>query len=75
MFASRYMPCPDCGASLEARDQEKHACDHERWLDFQLFHARGEIDLFATELTAYLASARGRFETWYAENRRDLSAA
>lgn len=60
------MPCPDCGASLELRARRDHACDHERWLDYQLFQLQHEIDLFAAEFGAYLSTSRGRFETWYA---------
>jgi hypothetical protein len=71
MFASRYMPCPDCGASLELGERSGHVCEHERWLDFQLFQLRHEIDLFAAELGAYLTSPRGRFEAWYAARTRD----
>jgi hypothetical protein len=69
MFPSRYMPCPDCGASLERRD-DTHECERERWLEFQLFQLRDEIDEFEVELSGYLASPRGRFELYYAERER-----
>ena len=58
MFPSRYMPCPHCGASLE------------RWLEFQLFQLRDEVDEFEAELAEYLASPPGRFELYYAERGR-----
>jgi len=69
MFPSRYMPCPDCGASLERRD-DGHACEHERWLEFQLFQLRDEVDELEAEVAAYLASPWGRFERYYAERER-----
>ena len=69
MFPSRYMPCPDCGASLERRDGA-HECERERWLEFQLFQLRGEISEFDAGLAKYLDSPRGRFELYYAERER-----
>ena len=69
MFASRHMPCPDCGASLE-RWVEAHECERERWLEFQLFQLRDEVDEFGAELVEYLASPQGRFELYYAERER-----
>ena len=69
MFPSRYMPCPDCGASLERRDYA-HECERERWLEFQLFQLRDELDGFEAELAEYLVSPRGRFELYYAERER-----
>lgn len=74
MFAffahSRYMPCPDCGASLLGEDRDEHTCDTERRLDFQMFQLRGEIARFDYDLAAYLTSPEGKFEAWYAEQRR-----
>ncbi len=74
MFAffahSRYMPCPNCGASLAGEDRDEHTCDRERRLDYQMFQLRGEIGRFETDLAAYLDSPAGKFELWYAENRR-----
>ena len=65
------MPCPDCGASLEREEQDAHACERERWLDYQMFQLRDEVAGFEPELNAYLASPRGQFELWYAERERD----
>jgi len=74
MFAffahSQYMPCPNCGASLAGEERDAHTCDSERRLDYQMFQLRGEITHFETQLAAYLDSPAGRFEAWYAENRR-----
>lgn len=69
MFPSRYLPCPDCGASLERRD-DAHECERERWLEFQLFQLRDEVDELEAELVDYLASPRGRFELYYAGRER-----
>jgi hypothetical protein len=70
MFASRYMPCLNCGASLERGTLNSHVCDRERWLDYQLFQLRSEIDLFGAQLNAYLRTNKGRFEVWYAKRTR-----
>lgn len=67
---SRYMPCPDCGASLAGADRDEHRCDPERLLDFRMFKLRGEIVSFEQELGDYLRSPQGKFELWYAEHRR-----
>ena len=69
MFPSRYMPCPDCGASVERRD-EAHECERERWLEFQLFQLRAEVGEFEALLARYLDSPQGRFELYYAERGR-----
>jgi len=69
VFASRYLPCPDCGDSVEQAERESHLCERERWLDYQLFHLREEVDSFEAQLGTYLASPRGRFELWYAARR------
>jgi hypothetical protein len=70
MFVARYMPCPDCGASVERTERANHVCDPERWLDYQLFQRRDELSAFEGQLRAYLETLRGRFDVWYAEQRR-----
>jgi hypothetical protein len=70
MFIARHMPCSDCGASVEQAARDKHICDHERWLDYQLFHCRHELSAFEVELAAYFDTPRGRFDLWYAERHR-----
>jgi hypothetical protein len=67
---SRYMPCAECGASLERGSSGSHVCDGERLLDFRLIQLRDEIAAFDEQLTAWLASARGRFAAWLAERDR-----
>ena len=64
------MPCPDCGASLEREEEDAHACEQERRLDYEMFQLRAEIAGFERGLAAYLASPKGRFESWYAERER-----
>ncbi len=70
LFHSRYMPCSDCGASVERTLAVAHACDPERRLDFQLFGLRDEIVQLESGIHAYLTSTRGRFELWYAARER-----
>jgi hypothetical protein len=71
MFSSRFMPCPDCGASLDLAERDVHTCLHDRWLEYEIFRLRDEIAQLESQLRRYLASPRGRFETWYAERRRE----
>jgi hypothetical protein len=67
---SRYMPCPECGASVERAAAGAHACDGEQLLDFRLFQLREEIAEFDAQFAGWLASAGGRFATWLAERDR-----
>jgi hypothetical protein len=69
-FYSRYMPCVECGASVERAAFKTHVCDAERLLDFRLVQLREEIAAFDAQLAAWLDSARGRFATWLAERER-----
>ena len=74
MFAffahSKYMPCPECGATLAGEEPDEHVCDEERRIDFQMFRLRGQIARFELDLAQFLDTSAGRFETWYAEHRR-----
>jgi hypothetical protein len=67
---SRYMPCAECGASVDQSASGIHLCEPERWLDFHLFQLRDEITAFDAQLAAWLATARGRFAAWIAERDR-----
>jgi hypothetical protein len=67
---SRYMPCAECGASVERPTAGVHECDIERFLDFRLFQLREEVAAFDAQLAEWLASARGRFAAWIAERDR-----
>lgn len=70
---SRFMPCAECGASVERGASEPHVCDVDRLLDFRLFQLRDEISEFDDQLGAWLASAHGRFAAWLAERGRRTS--
>jgi hypothetical protein len=66
----RQAECPGCGAQLPAPALPSHVCDWWAWLDHQVRIRRDELDRFEGELGAYLESAPGRFELWYAERMR-----
>jgi hypothetical protein len=66
MFKSRYMPCPECGASVDRSSEQGHECSRERWADFQMFGLRAEIARLETGLEQFLRTTTGRFETWLA---------
>ena len=66
MFTSRFMPCPDCGASIDTTVASPHRCDPERLLDHRMFALRDEIDSFDSLLTLFLDSSEGRLEAWLA---------
>jgi hypothetical protein len=70
MFQSRYMPCTECGTSLDHVERDEHECDPGRRLEYQLFQHRAAIGRFDDEFAAYLGSAQGRFAVWYAEQTR-----
>ena len=69
MFPSRFMPCPDCGESLERSTAALHRCAKDRELDYQMFRLRNEVDSFEDRLDEYLSSSTGRFEVWLAARR------
>lgn len=67
---SRFMPCAECGASVDRTAASDHSCEPERLLDYRLFQLRDEIAAFDAQLGAWLESARGRFAAWLAERDR-----
>ena len=69
MFASRYMPCERCGASLELAEREIHECSVERLLDYRMFLLRQEMSVFEEGWTRFLDSPRGRFDVWSASQQ------
>ena len=69
-FASRHMPCAECGASVARSERDTHVCDPERLLDYRLFQLREEVAGFDDVLEAYLDSPQGRFAQWLAERER-----
>ena len=66
MFRSRYMPCAECGDSLDRTAALPHTCSRERWADFQMFGLREEIAGLEAGLLRYLGTSLGRFEVWSA---------
>ncbi|HSE69718.1 MAG TPA: hypothetical protein VLA97_03095 [Nocardioidaceae bacterium] len=66
MFLSRFMPCSQCGESVDRTAAEAHRCDPERLLDYQMVGLRPEIDGFESSMRSFLDGSRGRFEVWLA---------
>lgn len=66
MFISRYMPCSECGASVERSALDSHTCDPDRRLDYQMFGLREEIAGFENAFHTYLRGTRGQFDMWMA---------
>lgn len=66
MFTSRYMPCPECGDSVERLAAEAHRCDPDRLVSYRMFTLREEIAAFESRLHNYLDTGQGRFERWLA---------
>ena len=75
MFRSRFMPCRDCGASVDRENPDAHVCDPARLVELHLFALRVDAGRLEEELTAYLDSPTGQFEVWRARRsvRRDAS--
>jgi hypothetical protein len=66
VFESRYMPCQDCGASVDVTSSTPHRCAPERVADFQMFALRDEVAHLEDRYREFLDSRHGRFETWLA---------
>lgn len=66
MFSSQFMPCSDCGESLNRAATVAHCCTVERLVQYQMFGFRDEIATFDARLLLYLRTAAGRFEVWLA---------
>ena len=66
MFTSRFMPCPECGESVDRIAGSGHQCTSERMFEFQMFGLRDEVAAVESQLHSYLATPWGRFETWVA---------
>jgi hypothetical protein len=72
MFSSRFMPCTACGDSVERSTESDHRCRPSRRVDYLMFQLRDRVAEFEPQLHRFLASSRGRFETWLAA--RDVAA-
>lgn len=66
MFRSRFMPCHECGASVDRTRLPGHECSPERLADFAVFGLRDEIAQLEIGIRHYLATSPGRFESWLA---------
>lgn len=66
MFVSRFMPCEECGESVDRTTAAPHQCDPERILDYQMFGMREEIAALETRFHEFLSGNHGRFEAWLA---------
>jgi hypothetical protein len=66
MFRSRFMPCRDCGASVDRDDTSAHACDPDRLVAYHLFGLRADLARLEESVIAFFDSPTGRFETWQA---------
>jgi hypothetical protein len=63
---SRFMPCSECGASVDRTAADAHSCDPEQKATYAMFAMRHEIDAFESRLWDFLGSSDGRFEVWMA---------
>jgi hypothetical protein len=68
------MPCSACGAAVERGRSERHVCERDRVVEFQMFRLRDEVAAVENEVRAYFESAQGRFEAWWAERERRRNA-
>lgn len=66
MFSPQFMPCSDCGESLERSATVAHCCTLERLVEYQMFGLRDNIAAFDAQLLYYLRTAAGGFEIWLA---------
>lgn len=66
LFPPRYLPCVECGASVEIEASAAHRCEGERLLDYAMFRLRAGVSAVEADLRAWLACPPGRFEEWLA---------
>ena len=74
MFFSRFMPCDECGASVDRFASEPHRCDPQRRLEYQLWILRDGIERLEDDMVAYLRTPAGKFESFLASRRVRRSA-
>jgi len=66
VFFPRFMPCPDCGESVERAGALAHRCRSERLVEYQMFGLRDDIAELEARVRHYLHTATGHFEVWLA---------
>jgi hypothetical protein len=69
VFSSRFLPCNQCGESVDRFAAVAHHCSLDRSVDHQMTALRADIDTFEGRLQEFLATPRGSFETWLAARR------
>lgn len=69
MSRPRFLPCPDCGASVDRATGMPHRCDPVHQTEYELLGLRLESDTFEDGLHHWLDTVDGRFETWLAVRR------
>jgi len=69
-FRPGFARCRDCGAAIARARRDDHVCDRDRLIEHQLYRLRDDLDGLEDEIQAYLASPRGRFESWWATSER-----
>ena len=69
MFGSQFMPCRDCGASVDHHDPTEHVCAPDALVAFHLFALRSDVERLEESVTAYLDSPTGRFDVWRARRK------
>lgn len=69
MFPSRFMPCPECGGSVERSSRQWHSCDPERMLDYTMFALRDEVAAFERLFHRFTDTRDGRLECWVASRQ------
>jgi hypothetical protein len=67
---TRLMACPNCGEPCAWELNDGHVCELERRYDYELIKRNEELNRFADEVAAWMASPQGRFEAWCAERDR-----
>jgi hypothetical protein len=69
VFSSRFMPCTQCGESVDRFAAVAHHCNLERSVDHKISALHEEIAMFESQLQEFLATPRGSFESWLAARR------
>jgi len=69
MFSSRFVPCEECGASVDRYAAQPHRCDARQRADYQMFGLGDEVERFEEALFRFLDTPEGEFEAFLARRR------
>jgi hypothetical protein len=69
VFSSRFLPCTQCGESVDRFAAVAHHCNLDRSVDHQMSALREDIEMFEARLQEFLTTPRGSFEAWLASRR------